>query len=138
MSARKKIERMIEEKRCEVEHYRNKIKEAEIYIQAFQDTLRLLPRAEINAEAASEINLQEGSYAQKIYELLKTENSPLHIRQILNKLQIPFNNKTRSSVVGSLGPYIRSGRVFVKTAPNTFWLMGIPYNRDNNSELGAV
>jgi hypothetical protein len=138
MSSRKKIEKMMEEKRSEVEHYKIKIKEAEIYIQALQDTLRFLPRVELDAEAASEINLQEGSYAQKIYELLKKENSPLHIRQIMNKLQIPFNNKTRSSVVGSLGPYIRSGRVFVKTAPNTFWLMGIPYSNNDNSELGVV
>jgi hypothetical protein len=129
---------MIEEKRCEVDHYRNKIKEAEIYIQALQDTLRLLPRAEVSAETPSDIHLQEGSYAQKIYELLKRENSPLHIRQIMNKLQIPFNNKTRSSVVGSLGPYIRSGRLFIKTAPNTFWLLGMPYDKGDHSEFGVV
>jgi hypothetical protein len=133
MSSRKKIEKMIEEKRCELEHYKGKIHEAEIYIKALEDTLRLLPGAE--ASQASEISLHEGSYAQKIYELLKKENGPLHVRHIMSKLQIPFNNKTRASVVGSLGPYIRSGRIFIKTAPNTFWLMGIPYNKDSDSEL---
>ncbi len=138
MTARKKIERMIEEKRIEVEIYRDKIREAEIYIKAFQDTLNLLSRAEASQETASDIHLQEGSYAQKIYELLKRENSPLHIRQIMNKLQIPFNNKTRSSVVGSLGPYIRSGRLFIKTAPNTFWLIGVPYGKDDHSEFGTA
>jgi len=134
MSTRKKIERMIEEKTHEIEHYKNMIREAEIYLQALQDALRLLPRMETDSELATDMRLQEGSYAHKIYDLLKKENGPLHIKEILNKLQIPFNNKTRSSVVGSLGPYIRSGRIFTKTAPNTFWLVGMPYDRAGSPE----
>ena len=129
MSTRKKIERMIEEKRHEVESYKSMIREAEIYLKALEDTLLLLPRVEADSETAPDIRLQEGSYAQQIYELLKKENTPLHIKQILAKLQIPFSSKTRASVVGSLGPYIRSGRIFTKTAPNTFWLIEQPYNQ---------
>jgi hypothetical protein len=133
MSSRKKIQKMMEEKQCELDHYKEKVREAEIYMQALHDTLSLLLSLEADAKSAAEVNLHEGSYAQQIYELLKKENSPMHIRQILLKLQIPFNNKTRASVVGSLGPYIRSGRIFVKTAPNTFWLAGLPDNKMSTS-----
>ena len=43
MSTRKKIEKMIEEKKHEVEHYRSMIREVEIYLKALEDTLLLLP-----------------------------------------------------------------------------------------------
>jgi hypothetical protein len=129
---------MIEEKRHEVDHYRSMIREAEIYLKALEDTLLLLPRAEVDSEIVPDMRLQEGSYAQQIYDLLKRENTPLHIKQILTKLQIPFNSKTRASVVGSLWPYIRSGRIFTKTAPNTFWLIGLPYNQVPATGVGAV
>ena len=133
MNTRKKIERMIEERTHEIEHYKIMIREAEIYLQALQDALNLLPHTETREEHVTDMRLQEGSYARKIYELLKKEKSPLHIKQILAKLQIPFNNKTRSSIVGSLGPYVRSGRIFIKTAPNTFWLIGMPNDEATTS-----
>jgi len=129
MSYRKKIERMIENKMDEVEHYKSMIREAEIYLKALRDTLSMLPLEETEAEVATDGRLQQGSYAQKIYALLKRESRPLHIKQILDKMQIPFNEKTRSSVVGTLGHYIRSGRIFIKTAPNTYWLKGLPYDK---------
>jgi len=51
------------------------------------------------------------------------------IKQSLNKLQIPFHNKTRVSLVGLLVPYIRFRRIFYKTAPDTFWLIRLPCNQ---------
>jgi hypothetical protein len=137
MSSRK-TERMIEEKKHKIDHYENMIREAEIYLQALQDALGMLPRVETDGDSATGMRLQKGSYAQKIYELLKKETGPLHIKQILTKLQISFSNKTRSSVVDSLGPYIRSGRIFTKTAPNTFWLIGLPYDKATASECSTV
>ena len=47
----------------------------------------------------------------------------MHINEILTKLGKSIDNQNRVSLVGTLGSYSRKGRIFIRTAPNTFGLL---------------
>lgn len=120
MNSKGKIEKVIAKKEAEILEYENNIREAKIYIQALQDALRMLPRGDTIGE--QEIEFRSGSNASKVYELLQKINRPMHIKDIVVGLGLPFNKKNRSLIRGAISPYVKAGRVFNRPAPNTYWL----------------
>lgn len=124
MTIRQKIEEKIQKKEEEIRDIETKVKEARAYLQAMQEMLRLLPRAEMN-ENSAEIHLKQGSKIAKTLAELKKANRPMHITEILRVLGKPEDKKNRVSLSGSLGWYVRRREIFTRPQPNTFGLISM-------------
>jgi len=135
MGLREDIQRKIERKQAELlEQERNfdlQRAGALAYIQALQDTLKVIPR---EPTVTAERTFREGSAIGKTREMIVAAKRPLHINEILNGLGKPNERGARASVVGALGAYVRRGEVFVRTAPNTFGLIELGHHTSSAPE----
>jgi hypothetical protein len=127
MGARENIQKLIDKKTQEMRDLDVKQREIMAYIQALQDSLKVLPR-----EAGSEQpELRPHSALARTRDLIKNSGKPLHISEILKLLGKPSDKKNRVSISGTLSSYARSGRIFTKTAPNTFGLLEFREQQSN-------
>lgn len=133
MDLKEKFEKRIKKKEQEIEGLETKIAEARAYLQALQDSMRDLPKNNTNG-TASDIKLRPGSMCHSAFELLKKSGKPLHIKDVIEGIGKEFNKSTRASLRGSLGPYLKQGRMFKLTAPNTFGLVGIEYKEESTEK----
>ena len=122
MGLRENFQKMIDKKQQEIRGLEMQLLEANAYIQALQDSMKLLPR-DTGDTSETEHILREGSTLAKTRDLLKHTGAPLPISEILKLLGKPQDKKHRISLAGTLSGYARKGRVFTKTAPNTFGLV---------------
>ena len=104
MGLREKFEEKIRKKEQEIQEYENKIREAKAYLQALQDTIRLLPKEE--GSISVESKLRPGSAAYKTMIFLKKAGKPMHINEILKSIGKTTSKKDRISLGGSLSWYI--------------------------------
>jgi hypothetical protein len=123
MGLRENFQKMIDKKQQEIRGLEMQLREAGAYIQALQDSMKLLPRDAVEGAAESEHTLREGSTLAKTRDLLKHSGAPMPINEILKLLGQPLDKKHRISLAGTLSGYAKKGRVFTKTAPNTFGLV---------------
>jgi len=120
MGLRNDLERKIERKRQEIKELEFKIREAQAYISAHQETLKMLSRE--GSGLLAERNLRVGSSIAKARDAIKKAGKPLHIADLLKALGRPNDKKNRLSLSGSLAHYVRKGEIFSRPAPNTFGL----------------
>ncbi len=97
-----------------------KLREEKIYLNALQDTLKLAPGSNGNANGNAE--LRTGSLVALAREILRKAGKPMHVREILKDMEKEATRNNRVSLSGSIGGYIRRNQIFTKTAPNTFGL----------------
>jgi hypothetical protein len=122
MGIREEIQKRIERKRIEISEFEARIKEARIYIQALEDTVRILPK---DAPSGTELNLElrPGSRVAKAQDFLRNARRPQQILAILEGIGEEPNNANRAALSGSIGAYVRKGEIFTRPAPNTFGLI---------------
>jgi len=121
MGLRGNFQKLIDKKQQEIRDLEIQLREANAYIQALQDSMKLLPK---DAETAAETHeLREGSTLAKTRDLLRHSGKALPIGEILRLLNKPLDKKHRISLAGTLSSYARKGRVFTKTGPNIFGLI---------------
>ena len=125
MGLRENFQKLIDKKQQEVSELELQIREAKAYIQALEDSMKLLPR---DANAAVEHTLRPDSSLAKTRDAIRAVGAPMPIADILKAIGKPQDKKHRVSLAGTLSGYARNGKVFTKTAPNTFGLI----------ELGAI
>lgn len=130
MGLREKLEKKIEEKQEErrkyleqASHYKSLAVGVEIYVQALEDALRLIPK---EPEEGVEATLRPGTMLFKAREILSAKGEPMHIVDLLKALGRPNDNTNRAAVSGSISAYYRKGQVFTRPAPNTFGLVEFP------------
>lgn len=122
MGLRENFQKLIDKKQQENRALEIQMRENGAYIQALQDSMKLLPRDSENG-AESEHSLRDGSTLAKTRDLLRQAGAAMPINDILKALGKPQDKKHRISLAGTLSGYARKGRVFTKTAPNTFGLV---------------
>lgn len=122
MNQRRKIEERLRKKEAEILYFRAQIKETEIYIQALQDVLKLLPR-DGGEDTSPRTVLRPGSIVAKARELIITQGKPLHINEILAAQGREATREAKAALAGSISAYVRRGEIFTRPAPNTFGLM---------------
>lgn len=132
MGAREEILKRIERKQAEVRDLEALIRDANTYVQTMQEALRLLPKDQADGSPAP-IKLRQNSTVAKVHEILLKAGRPLHISDILKALGKPVDKKTRSSLSGTIGAYVREGKVFTRPEPNTF---GLIQAKDEESREG--
>ncbi len=132
MGIRENLQKLVAKKLEEISSLELKIKEANAYIQGLQDSIKLLPR---DASNGAEYTLRDGSALAKTRDVLKAAGAPLPIADILKALGTPQDKKHRISLAGTLSGYARDGKVFTKTAPNTFGLIEFRTVQSNEDEI---
>jgi len=119
MNLRKEFEKLIEKKRAEVADAQKAIAAAEAYIQAMGDAIKKLPKD----DAPSLPPVRPGSDVEKIRDAILNAGKPLHISEIILALGRSDDADSKAKIAGLLGWYTSKGKVFTKTAPNTFGLV---------------
>lgn len=130
MGAKESLQRLIDKKQAEIVDLEIRVREGKAYIQALQDSMKILPR-----DAGEEQpELRPNSALARTRDFIKNSGKPLHITEILKLLGKPSDKKNRVSIAGTLSSYARNHKIFTKTAPNTFGLIESGTSR-NSSEL---
>lgn len=120
MRAERDIERRIKQKKEEALRLREELFKAEAYIEAMQESLRLIKKTS-NAEDG--IGIRPGSMIHKAQMVMRQAGKPLYVDDLLNRMGREVTKKNRMSLSGSLGTYVRNRQVFTRPAPNTFGLI---------------
>jgi hypothetical protein len=128
MDIRKDLDRKIDNKKTEIAGLERELCEAQAYLQALLDMRKLLPRDEENQE---EIVLRPNSDLAKVRDILEKEGKALHVDELLKRLGKGTDKKV--SLSGSLSGYARDNKIFVRTAPNTFGLIGVRVSSQEES-----
>jgi predicted RNase H-like nuclease (RuvC/YqgF family) len=135
MGLREKFDEKIKRKEQEIQEHENKIREAKAYIQALQDTIKLLPKEDESASFQVK-KLRPGSAVYKTMMLLKKTGKPIHINEILKALGKTTSKKDRISLGGSLGWYVRKNEIFTRPEPNTFGLIAFEKSEEPPEDFG--
>lgn len=123
MGLRDNFQKLIDKKQQEIDGLEMQLRETKAYVQALQDSMKLLPRETNGITEDAEHTLRPGSTLAKTRDVLKSAGKPLPIGDILKALGRPQDAKHRVSLAGTLSGYAKKGRTFTKTAPNTFGLL---------------
>jgi hypothetical protein len=125
MGVREKLKRLIDAKQSDIVTLESDLVAARAYLQALQESFRLMPKEGENGVPITEMVPREGSSVAKARDLIASEKRPLHIVDILAKLGLENTKKNRVAVAGSLWRYVKKGEIFIKAGPNTFGLKGM-------------
>lgn len=125
MGIREKLRRLVDAKQNDIVRLESDLVAARAYLQALQESMRLIPKDEENGASVAEMVPREGSSVAKARDLIASEKRPLHILAILSKLGLENTKKNRVAVAGSLWRYVKRGEIFIKAGPNTFGLKGM-------------
>lgn len=136
MSVRREIERRIERKREEIEELEKSMGQATAYIQALQETLKLLPKDGDSATSPPR-TLRKGSEMEKVRNLLRKAGKPIYIVDILKGIGKEPTKENRNGIAGSLGSYARRGDIFTKPEPGTFGLVEFS-NQEPPADFGEI
>ncbi len=124
MDARAALKKLADRKEQEIHSLRLQLAQAEAYLQAIQDSIRVLPREQETSTVTTA--LREGTAIAQARDILAAAGRSLHILEILKQMGRTANKQNRVSLGGSLAAYVRRNQVFRKTAPNTFALLDNP------------
>lgn len=124
MGVRESLQKLADKKDSEISDLRLKLAQAEAYLQAIQDSLRVLPKEPLSDKAEPE--LRPGTLLSQARDILLTEGKPLHVNEILKRIGKTVNKSNRVSLSGSLSAYVRKRTIFKKAGPNIFALIDTP------------
>jgi len=128
MSARKEIERLIQKKQQEIADLKRQTEHAETYIQALQDTLKRIPIDPMDGHG-TQPTLRAGTDLWHVQDIIRKAGRPLHIDQIIPELSKvtgkQYTGTKRNGLIGSLGKYARTGKVFTRPGGNIFGIIEI-------------
>src|SRR5271154_5847246 len=113
MGARESLQKLADKKENEIGELKLQLAQAEAYLQAIQDSLRVLPKEP--TDGGSEPELRSGTLLFQAKEVLRTAGKPMHINEILKKMNKPVDKNNRISLSGSMAAYVRKGVIFKKT-----------------------
>ena len=125
MAFREEIQKRLDKKKVEIAALESQLALARAYAQALEDTIKIAPR-EGGALASEPAALRPGTLLAKTRQLILDAGKPLRIEEILKGLGLEDTKRTRVSLVGSLGSYVRTNKFFNRPRPNVFGLIDMP------------
>jgi hypothetical protein len=131
MNIREQFQRLVDRKQQEIRDLELELEKAKTYLQALQDSMKLLPR---DANGTSEASLRPDTALAKTRDVLRKNGKPMHINDLLKALGSPADSKHKLSLGGSLANYVRKGQIFTRPAPNTFGLLEMNEKEDSPAE----
>ncbi len=124
MGAKESLQKLADRKEAEIKDLRLQLAQAEAYLQAIQDSIKVLPKEP--SEPGVEPELRSGTLLSQARDILKAEGKPMHVNEILKKMGRNVDKGSRISLSGSISAYARKQMIFKKTGPNIFALVGTP------------
>jgi hypothetical protein len=121
MALRDELQRKLDKKRAEIAGLESALASAKSYAQALEDTLKMMPRDDVRPSVA--ITLRHGTALYQAREAILKAGKPLHIGALMSALGKEDTKENRVSLVGSLGTYVRQGKIFSRPGPNVFGLL---------------
>jgi hypothetical protein len=131
MHIREQFQRLVDRKQQEIRNLELQIEKARTYVEALQDSMRLLPK---EVTAGSEATLRPDTALARTRDILRTAGKPMHINDLLKALGSPADSKHKLSLGGSLANYVRKGQIFTRPAPNTFGLIEMSQKGESKIE----
>lgn len=132
MNERRKIEERLRKKEEEIEDLEIRIRDARMYMQALQDVLKILPRADRATPHGGA--LRSGSSMSFVRDYIFKKGRPAHVTELLAALGRELTRENRASLSGSLAAYVRKGDVFTRPGPNTFGLIELGHATEPDDE----
>jgi len=129
MSLRSELEKKIEKKQQEIVGYDRSRAEAESYLKALQDMLKMLPKEAVEVKADT---LRQGSELSRVRDLILSAGKPLLIAVILEGLGKEKTKGNKLSLAGSLSSYVRKHKIFTRPYPNTFGLLETSFKKERS------
>ncbi len=120
---RETLGRRITKKRQEVADLGNKLREANAYLLALEDTFALLSQGEGEEALDGEPAFHHGSDVAKARDWLRKTGKPKHISEILRGIGKNNDKKARVSLRSTISNYVRKEQVFSRPGPNIFGLL---------------
>jgi hypothetical protein len=119
MNERRRVEERLRKKEQELAALEEQTKAARVYIQALQDVLKMMPKA----DSGLRVLLRPGSAVAQARSTILLKGEPVHINEILTASGKETTRENRASLTSSIAAYVRRGEVFTRPAPNTFGLV---------------
>lgn len=124
----------IEAKEADIARLQGEIRDIKAYTEGMSQALRLSNKSTPKpALSAKPFVLRSGSDMSKIRTILLAADEALHLDEILKLLGKGGDAKAKASLAGSLNTYANAGKVFSKTAPNTFGLIEKSYGESSDT-----
>lgn len=127
MSLRQKLERKLKEKQQEIQELEDALHAARAYVQAMQDTLKIVQKegdvGTIESDVEDQVVLKAGSSVEAAVKVLRENGSAMQIMDLLKAMGREQTPENRASLVSSLASYVRRGTIFTRPAPNTYGLV---------------
>lgn len=101
------------------EHQKERDQKA-LVIDGMQTALKIMNKPTVS------VSLRPNSDMEKAHRVLLSSETPLHVDVILEKIG-KTGAGAKASLVGSMNAYANVGKLFKKTAPNTFGLIEKDY-----------
>ena len=120
MTERTIAEAHIATQKAELSALKERALRLEISIDAAEKLLSLMNNV---TTASAEVVLKSGSRADETYRVLFDAGEPLHVGEIIRRMEREDTPGNRNSLVGMLSRHIRRGQIFARTGPNTFGLL---------------
>lgn len=120
MKVEREITKKIRQKEEEVISLKQQLLQAESYLEAMKESLRLIQKTSGGNGTDS---LRPGSLVDKARNAIREAGKPMHVDNILKKIGKDLTKDNKTSLSGSLGNYVRQGIIFTRPAPNTFSLL---------------
>ena len=136
MGAIENLQKLQDKKRQEIASLEMRLREAQAYLQALQDSIKVLSR-EAGEPVEGEQELRPGTLLAQTRDILRKAGKPLHVNELLKLLGRDLDKKTRVSLSGSLSGYVRNQQIFTRPAPNTFGLIEFELP-ENHPKGGSV
>ena len=133
MTERDLINQRLKRKEQEIQGFEDKIRAARIYVQALKDILKMLNSD--SSDQASESSLRAGSAVAQARDVILRADAPVHINDILEQIGKEATREGRASLTSSIAAYVRKGEIFTRTAPNTFGLIELDHEAEEDEVL---
>lgn len=134
MGVKENLQKMVDRKIQEIEQLEQSIRDARLYLQGLQDAMKALPKDLSKESSSSEQRvLRPGTEVAKVRDILRQNQKPLHVSELLKLLGREPNNRNKLSLSGSLSGYVRERQIFTRPAPNTFGLAEFDNNGTESS-----
>lgn len=91
-------------------------------VMSLEELIQALPADDTQIDEVPEKELRSGSDMYKLREILRRAGKPLHINELLDRLNSEPTKAKKQSLVGQLGVYVRGNNIFTRPIPNTFGL----------------
>lgn len=131
------LQKQIEKKKVEISNCEHLLAMERGRLEGLENALRIMTKNPPSTEPSlfpAEKPPRAGTDVAKSMEALNLAGKPLHIDDLLRAIGKPVNKSSRISLAGSLAGYVRDGKWFTRTAPNTFGLIGMDLQNTTGEE----